>query len=130
MTPAKSAPVSQSGAPEAAQRHYERGVRAATALERPLALDSPGQMVASILSKKIAAGATHLVLDIPIGPTAKVREPLRLDLLAREAGADREGHDAAGDRANLLLPRPGRLGELHARVHVFELLVCRGQGES
>jgi thymidine phosphorylase len=29
--------------------------------------------VASILSKKIAAGSTHLVLDIPIGPTAKVR---------------------------------------------------------
>jgi thymidine phosphorylase len=42
-------------------------------VERPLALDSPGQMVASILSKKIAAGSTHLVLDIPIGPTAKVR---------------------------------------------------------
>ena len=30
-------------------------------------------MVASILSKKIAAGSTHLVLDIPVGPTAKVR---------------------------------------------------------
>ncbi|MCM2341061.1 thymidine phosphorylase family protein, partial [Rhodoferax sp.] len=43
------------------------------AVERPLAIDSPGQMVASILSKKIAAGSTHLVLDIPIGPTAKVR---------------------------------------------------------
>ncbi|MCW5652230.1 thymidine phosphorylase family protein [Hydrogenophaga sp.] len=43
------------------------------AVERPLSIDSPGQMVASILSKKIAAGATHLVLDIPIGPTAKVR---------------------------------------------------------
>jgi len=42
-------------------------------VERPLNIDSPGQMVASILSKKIAAGATHLVLDIPIGPTAKVR---------------------------------------------------------
>ncbi len=42
-------------------------------VERPLALDSPGQMVASILSKKIAAGSSHLVLDIPIGPTAKVR---------------------------------------------------------
>ena len=42
-------------------------------VERPLSLDSPAQMVASILSKKIAAGSTHLVLDIPIGPTAKVR---------------------------------------------------------
>jgi thymidine phosphorylase len=42
-------------------------------VERPLSLDSPGQMVASILSKKVAAGSTHLVLDIPLGPTAKVR---------------------------------------------------------
>ena len=42
-------------------------------VERPLSLDSPAQMVASILSKKISAGSTHLVLDIPIGPTAKVR---------------------------------------------------------
>ncbi|MCZ2407362.1 MAG: thymidine phosphorylase family protein [Burkholderiales bacterium] len=42
-------------------------------VERPLSIDSAGQMVASILSKKIAAGSTHLVLDIPIGPTAKVR---------------------------------------------------------
>lgn len=42
-------------------------------VERPLAIDSPGQMVASILSKKVAAGSTHLVLDIPMGPTAKVR---------------------------------------------------------
>ena len=42
-------------------------------VERPLSIDSPGQMVASILSKKVAAGSTHLVLDIPVGPTAKVR---------------------------------------------------------
>lgn len=42
-------------------------------VERPLGIDSEGQMVASILSKKIAAGATHLLIDIPFGPTAKVR---------------------------------------------------------
>ena len=42
-------------------------------VERPLSIDSPGQMVASILSKKVAAGSTHLLLDIPVGPTAKVR---------------------------------------------------------
>ncbi len=42
------------------------------AVERPLSMDSPGQMVASILSKKVAAGSTHLLIDIPIGPTAKI----------------------------------------------------------
>ena len=42
-------------------------------VERPLSLDSTTQMIASILSKKIAAGSTHLILDIPIGPSAKVK---------------------------------------------------------
>ena len=42
-------------------------------VERPLSMDSPGQLVASILSKKLAAGATHLIIDIPIGTTAKIR---------------------------------------------------------
>ena len=42
-------------------------------VERALDIDSEGQMVASVLSKKIAAGATHVVLDMPVGPTAKVR---------------------------------------------------------
>jgi thymidine phosphorylase len=42
-------------------------------VERPLGLDYQGQMVASILSKKIAAGSTHLVIDIPVGTSAKVR---------------------------------------------------------
>lgn len=43
------------------------------AVERPLSMDSIGQMVASILSKKVAAGATHLLIDIPVGETAKIR---------------------------------------------------------
>ena len=62
-------------------------------VERPLNIDSPGQMVASILSKKVAAGATHLVLDIPIGPTAKVRSMPEAQKLRRlfEYVADRLG---------------------------------------
>ncbi|HXJ00893.1 MAG TPA: thymidine phosphorylase family protein [Micropepsaceae bacterium] len=44
-------------------------------VERLLDLDSEGQLVASIVSKKVAAGATHLVLDMPVGKTAKVRSP-------------------------------------------------------
>lgn len=43
-------------------------------VERALDLDSEGQMIASVLSKKIAAGSTHVVLDVPVGPTAKVRD--------------------------------------------------------
>lgn len=43
-------------------------------VERPLGIDSLGQMVASILSKKLSAGSTHLLIDIPVGPTAKVRQ--------------------------------------------------------
>lgn len=42
-------------------------------VERPLRIDTYEQMVASILSKKLAAGSTHLVIDIPVGPSAKVR---------------------------------------------------------
>jgi thymidine phosphorylase len=42
-------------------------------VERSLEIDSEGQLVASILSKKIASGATHILIDIPVGPTAKIR---------------------------------------------------------
>lgn len=42
-------------------------------VERALEIDNGGQLVASVLSKKIAAGATHLVIDLPVGATAKVR---------------------------------------------------------
>lgn len=48
---------------------------------RPLELDSDAQLVASVLSKKIAAGSTHAVIDIPIGPTAKVRSKEQADHL-------------------------------------------------
>lgn len=50
-------------------------------IERALDIDSEGQMIASILSKKIAAGATHLVVDMPVGATAKVRSPEAADKL-------------------------------------------------
>ncbi len=44
-------------------------------VERPLSLDTREQMVASIMSKKVAAGSTHLLIDIPVGPAAKVTTP-------------------------------------------------------
>lgn len=52
-------------------------------IERALDLDTEGQLIASVLSKKIAAGSTHLVIDLPVGPTAKVRSPQAADVLSR-----------------------------------------------
>ena len=42
--------------------------------ENPLSIDPEGQVIASVLSKKKSAGSTHLVLDIPYGEGAKVRD--------------------------------------------------------
>jgi len=50
-------------------------------VERTLDIDSEGQMIASVLSKKAAAGSTHVVIDIPVGPTAKVRSMEEANLL-------------------------------------------------
>ena len=58
-------------------------------VERPLSLDTQEQMVASIMSKKLAAGSTHLLIDIPVGPTAKVTsaaEAMRLRKLFEFVG--------------------------------------------
>jgi thymidine phosphorylase len=52
-------------------------------VERPLDLDSEGQMVASILSKKSAAGSTHVIIDMPVGATAKVRDRASAGSLTR-----------------------------------------------
>ncbi|MGD8589476.1 MAG: thymidine phosphorylase family protein [Chromatiales bacterium] len=65
-------------------------------VERPLGIDSQGQMVASILSKKLAAGSTHLLIDIPVGPSAKVRHML-------EALQLRKLFEYTGDRLGIHL---------------------------
>lgn len=42
-------------------------------VEKSMALNVDSQLIASILSKKIAAGTTHLLIDIPIGPEIKIK---------------------------------------------------------
>jgi thymidine phosphorylase len=42
-------------------------------VERPMQVDTEAQMVASILAKKKTAGATHALIDIPLGPSTKIR---------------------------------------------------------
>ncbi len=60
-------------------------------VERVLDLDMNAQLVASVLSKKLAAGAGRVLIDVPIGPTAKIRSEAQarhlielLEAVARE----------------------------------------------
>jgi thymidine phosphorylase len=50
-------------------------------VERPMQLDTEAQMVASILAKKKTAGATHALIDIPLGPSTKIRTAHEAELL-------------------------------------------------
>lgn len=52
-------------------------------IARPLDFDGEAQLVASVLSKKLAAGSTHVLIDIPVGPSAKVRTPAAAESLSR-----------------------------------------------
>jgi thymidine phosphorylase len=51
-------------------------------VERPLDLDSEAQLVASVLSKKVAVGSERVLIDMPVGPTAKVRSSAAAQSLA------------------------------------------------
>ncbi|NNM77771.1 thymidine phosphorylase family protein [Sphingomonas sp. ID1715] len=62
-------------------------------VERAIDVDAEAQLIASVLSKKLAAGSTHVLLDLPFGPTAKVRSlqegtrlSSNLSAVAREFG--------------------------------------------
>jgi thymidine phosphorylase len=50
-------------------------------VEKALDIDSEGQLIASVLSKKAAAGSTHVIIDMPVGETAKVRSRKTAELL-------------------------------------------------
>ena len=42
-------------------------------IEEPLSFESFDKVIISILAKKVAIGANHLVLDVPVGKTMKIR---------------------------------------------------------
>ncbi len=51
-------------------------------IERRLSIDPPSQVVASILAKKVALGVKGLVIDLPVGPEAKLTSVSEAEKLA------------------------------------------------
>lgn len=53
-------------------------------IEEPLAFESFDKIIVSIMAKKVAAGANHLILDLPVGPTMKIQHFKDAEILARK----------------------------------------------
>lgn len=53
-------------------------------VERPLAFESFDKIIVSIMAKKIASGANHLVLDLPVGPTMKIQHFKDAEMMAKK----------------------------------------------
>lgn len=50
----------------------------------PLKIDARGQMLASIMAKKMAVGSDTCVIDIPVGPGTKIPDEAEGRVLAAE----------------------------------------------
>jgi putative thymidine phosphorylase len=53
-------------------------------IEEPLAFESFDKIIVSIMAKKVASGANHLVLDIPVGPTMKIQHFKDAEVIGRK----------------------------------------------
>jgi putative thymidine phosphorylase len=53
-------------------------------IEQPLAFESFDKIIVSIMAKKIASGSTHVVFDIPVGPTLKIQHLKDAEIIAKK----------------------------------------------
>lgn len=53
-------------------------------IEEPLSFESFDKIIVSIMAKKVAVSATHLVLDVPVGKTMKIRHFSDADKVANK----------------------------------------------
>lgn len=53
-------------------------------VEEPLAFESFDKIIVSIMAKKVASGATHIVFDIPVGPTMKIQHFKDAEIIAKK----------------------------------------------
>jgi thymidine phosphorylase len=93
-------------------------------VEAPLSFESFDKVIVSIMAKKVASGATHLVLDIPVGPTLKVHEFKDADLIVKKFTylANKFGIKLIADVSQSLEPAGHAVGPaLEARdVHIIQ----------
>lgn len=96
-------------------------------VETPLAFESFDKIIVSIMAKKIASGATHLVVDIPVGSTLKVKHFKDAEIIADKFKflADKFHIKVAIDINQALEPAGHSVGPTLEAVDVLKVLEQR-----
>lgn len=53
-------------------------------IEQPLAFESYDKVIVALMAKKIASGSNHVIFDVPVGPTMKIRHFKDAELIAKK----------------------------------------------
>jgi AMP phosphorylase len=53
-------------------------------IEQPIAFESYDKIIVAVMAKKIASGATHVIFDIPVGPTMKIQHFRDAEIIAKK----------------------------------------------
>ncbi len=97
-------------------------------IRRPLRLDPLGMVLASIMAKKVAVSSKYVVLDLPVGPEAKLRsfeEAKRLGNLFKEIGK-RLGIKVVPFESNGIQPIGRGIGPTLEAIDILETIGGRG----
>ncbi len=96
-------------------------------IRHPLALDPEGMLIASVLAKKASVGSKYVVIDLPVGQSAKIKEKGYAMKMAKmfvqvgkEIGIEIEAVVTNGDEPSGLAFGPA----LEAK-YVMEILECK-----
>lgn len=96
-------------------------------VETPLSFESFDKIIVSIMVKKIASGATHLILDIPVGSTLKVKHFKDAEIIAEKFQflAKKFGIQVTIDINQALEPAGHSVGPTLEAVDVLKVLEQR-----
>ena len=53
-------------------------------IEQPIAFESYDKIIVAVMAKKIASGATHVIFDVPVGPTMKIQHFRDAEIIAKK----------------------------------------------
>lgn len=96
-------------------------------VEEPLSFESFDKIIVSIMAKKIAASTTHLILDIPVGRTMKIRhQPDAEKILEKfKLLGKRFGMKVIGSVTRTLEPAGNGVGPVLEAIDVLKVLEQR-----